>query len=308
MPADAQQHVLREAGVGVAVVEARGDHAPQAVVLGHVGVEQEQRHAPDVDPPDLRVHVLVADADADHERGAVRRRDDGARDALGIGRHPVLLLPPRGVDALAEVPAPVHEPDRDERQPAVGRLLEDVAREGPEAARVDRQRLVHRVLGTEERHRVVGGHGPGRGGRAELGGHDLLERRDARQQLVVVRGPCERGRGGLLQQPHRIAPARAPPRRVDRAEDARPARQPGPAVVVREPGQAGERFRDAGGEVGGRPGEVLRSATGSALQVVRVFCGRHGAWHDGRRRRPVRVECCAGPPLRLASASATLGG
>ena len=61
--ADAEDRVLREPRVGVAVVQARGDPAAHAVVLGQLGVEQEQRDAPDVDPPDLRDDVGVADRD-----------------------------------------------------------------------------------------------------------------------------------------------------------------------------------------------------------------------------------------------------
>ena len=63
--ADAEQHVLREAHVGVADVQARGDPAGGAVVLGPVGVEQEERDAADVDAPDLRDDLDVADRHGD---------------------------------------------------------------------------------------------------------------------------------------------------------------------------------------------------------------------------------------------------
>ena len=47
--------------VGVAHVQARGDPAVGDVVLGPVGVEQQQRHAADVDAPDLGDDLPVAD-------------------------------------------------------------------------------------------------------------------------------------------------------------------------------------------------------------------------------------------------------
>jgi hypothetical protein len=59
----AEQRVLRQAGVRVAVVQARGDPAVEAVVLRQQRVEQEQRHAADVQAPHLGDHVALADRD-----------------------------------------------------------------------------------------------------------------------------------------------------------------------------------------------------------------------------------------------------
>ena len=140
----------------VAGVQARADPARHGAVLGPVGVEQEERHAPDVDAPDLRDDLLGADGDGDRDRLAVVAGDERHRLALGIGRHPRLVLPARGVDALAEVALAVEQADGDERQRAVGGLLEDVAGQRPEAAGVDRQRGVDAVLGAEEAHRALG--------------------------------------------------------------------------------------------------------------------------------------------------------
>ena len=166
-PAGAEQRVLLQARAGIAVVQARGDPARDAVVLRHLGVEEEERDAPDVHPPDLRHDVAAADRHGDLQRRALGALGDehGGR-ALGVGRDPELLLPAGDVDALAEVAAAVHEADGDERQRHVGRLLDDVAGQRAQAAGVDRQRLVHRVLGAEERDRAllvddVGPRGPG---------------------------------------------------------------------------------------------------------------------------------------------------
>jgi hypothetical protein len=67
---------------------------------------------------------------------------------------PVLLLPAGQVEPLAEVAAPVDEADADQQQRLVARLLDDVAREDAEAARVDRKRHVKAELRAEERHRT----------------------------------------------------------------------------------------------------------------------------------------------------------
>ena len=95
----------------------------------------------------------------------------------GIGRHPRLVLPAGGVDALAEVALAVEQADGDQRQRPVGGLLEDVAGQRPEAAGVDRQRGVDAVLGAEEAHRALGGGRRGRlGGPRHVGADALLER------------------------------------------------------------------------------------------------------------------------------------
>ena len=148
--ADAEQRVLAEPYAGVADVQARRDPAVGEVVLRAIGVEQQQRHAADVHAPDLRHHRALADRDLDAQRVAVVAGDQRRGHALGVGLDPVLVLPARGVDPLAEVAVPVHEADRHQRQAHVGRLLEDVARQHAQPARVDRQRLVDRVLGAEE--------------------------------------------------------------------------------------------------------------------------------------------------------------
>ena len=62
--AHAEQQVLGEAQVARAGVQARADPARDGAVLGPVGVEQEERHAPDVDAPDLRDDLLGADGDS----------------------------------------------------------------------------------------------------------------------------------------------------------------------------------------------------------------------------------------------------
>ena len=86
-------------------------------VLGPVGVEQQQRHAADVDAPDLGDDLALADRHGDRQRLAVLAGDERGGHAVGIGVDPVLVLPAGGVDALAEVAVAVHQADRDERQP-----------------------------------------------------------------------------------------------------------------------------------------------------------------------------------------------
>ena len=260
--ADAEQHVLRQAGGAVAVVQARRDPARGAPVLGQVGVEQQQRHPPHVDPPHLGGDLIAADRHRDAQRRPVLAGgDEDGRRALGVGRHPELLLPAAVVDALAEVAVAVHEPDGDERQGPVGCLLEDVAGQRAQPAGVDRQRGVHAVLGAEEGERPLLGERAGGGRPGQVG----------EQRQLELLGPCdERGIAGrpqqrlgrrLLQQPDRIAAARAPAIGIDVAKDVGAVGQPGPAVVVGQPREDAERPRQPRAQRARGAYDVLCSAS-----------------------------------------------
>ncbi len=249
--ADAQQQVLAEPDVPVADVQPRGDPAVGEVVLRPVGVEQQQRHAADVDAPDLGDEVAAAERHPHGDRLAVVARHERTGHAVRVGVDPVLVLPAGGVDPLAEVAVAVHQADGDERHAAVRALLEDVARQHAEAAGVDRERAVHGVLGAEERRRVLGR--DRRLGR--LGGQRGLDRVDQRglpREEPGVLGQLGQPVGmGLLEQPHRVAGTRPPACRVDRLEQLRAAGRPRPAVVVGEARERPEGLGQARAERGG---------------------------------------------------------
>ena len=247
--AHAEQQVLGEAQVARAGVQARADPACHRAVLRAVGVEQEERHAPDVEAPDLRDDVLGADGDGDRDRLAPVAGDEGHRLALGIGRHPRLVLPAGGVDALAEVALAVEQADGDQRQRPVGGLLEDVAGQRPEAAGVDRQRGVDAVLGAEEAHRALGGGRAGRlGGPRHVGADALLQRPGALDEALVGGGALQRVGCHLGQQPDRVLAAQLPALRIDGAKGVGTAGRPRPAQVVGGPRQRVQRRGHARGK------------------------------------------------------------
>ena len=265
-----EQHVLGHADVLVGLVQPRGDPLLHRAVLGEVGVEQEQRDAADVDAPDLGRYVRVVDRDLDRQRPVVGAGDERGRQPLRVGVDPVLVLPPAGVDPLAEVALSVHQPDRDHRDRAVGGLLEQVAGERAEAARVDRHRHVDPVLGAQERHRPGGV--DRRVVRALEIGLDLgLDRGGPLEQARVGGGAAQGGCRCLLQEADRILVGEREPLGVDRLEQLRTAGQPGPAVVVGESRQRREGIRKA-------LGEFLRCAPDVFAAVVH----RHPAVAHGR--------------------------
>ena len=186
-----EAHVARRRRTGASVIQ-RADRA----VLGPVGVEQEERHAADVDAPDLRDDlaaptgtVTVIGSPSSPVTSAAGRRSGSVVD-------PVLVLPAGGVDALAEVALAVQQADGDERQRAVGGLLEDVAGERAEAAGVDRQRA--RGCRTRRRRsdRALGAGGAGRLRGSRRVGADARPPAPARARAAPRRPRRARARRG----------------------------------------------------------------------------------------------------------------
>ena len=147
-PADAEHELLPEPVLAVAPVERVGD-APGALrVALDVGVEEQERHAGRLGPPDLCAHGLAGQVDGDRDRRAARVALERQAALLGIDLDVALLLAV-AVDGLAEVAHPVEQADGDEREAEVGGRLEVVSGEDAEPARVDGQLLADAELHAE---------------------------------------------------------------------------------------------------------------------------------------------------------------
>ena len=90
--ADAEQDLLAQAVLAVAAVEAVGDGALGRRVLGHVRVEQQQRHAADVDAPEHGVQRRRPGAARDPDARAVRREHGRERQERRVEVDELLLL------------------------------------------------------------------------------------------------------------------------------------------------------------------------------------------------------------------------
>ena len=304
-PTHAEQHVLGQAGVAVGLVETGGDPPLERPVRRQVGVEQEQRHPADVDPPDLRGDPGVIDRDGDRHRLAVAAGHQRRRQPLRIGVHPVLVLPPGGIDALAEVPLAVHQPDRHEWQRPVRGFLQQVAGQRTQAAGVYGQRHVDAVLRAQERDRpggidrLDGGLERDDGGPIEIDGNRILERGRPLEQPRVGRRPLQNAGGRLLEQTDGVLRAQLKAMGVDRREQLGTSRRPRPAIVVGNPRQRRERPRNPLRELGGGASDVFSAVGQGGGQVVHGsrLWGTRGAavavgrgWVDRWTRSP---ELCA---------------
>ena len=149
-PAHAEQHLLLQAQLPAATVEAFGHAATSVVVAGHVGVEQEQGHPADLGAPDVGLELTAAgQRQADQRRCAVLLAQQREGQSVGVQHGIGLLLPALAVQALAEVARRVEEPHPDDRHPDVGGGLEVVTGEDPQATGILRQRGGDAELGAE---------------------------------------------------------------------------------------------------------------------------------------------------------------
>ena len=214
-------------------------------VAWDVGVEQQERHAADVDAPHAEGHVVPSERDANDDRRAVGPAHRAHGEALGVHLGPVLVLEAAQVEALMEVAAAVEEPQADQRHPKVGRLLQEIAGQDPEAARVHRQGLVDAELRREIGDRVLcAGAGRRRRRGRELGLQAGERRRRAPGE---IRGPGALQQQGLGEQANGVPIAGGPALGVDVAKERLAIGLPGPPVVE---GEAGE-----GSELGRHPGQ-----------------------------------------------------
>ncbi len=152
--ADAEHQLLLEPRGAVAAVETVRDGAVALAVLRHIGVEKKQPHVADARLPHLHRELAAGEGELDREVAAVLLhrldRQIGELRVVVVG-----ALASLGIDRLDEVALAIERAHRDERQLEVARRLAMVAGEDAEAARIERQALVHAELGAEVGHQLV---------------------------------------------------------------------------------------------------------------------------------------------------------
>ena len=134
-----------------------GDRVPVGAVAVDRGVEEVQRHPPDLGLPRTDLDGVAGDVDLDDHIRRVQRQPGG------VEAGEALLLVAVGVEPLTEVALGVQQADADERDAEIRRRLEVIAGEDAEAARVLRQRLaeaeLRREVGDESEWGVADGPG-----------------------------------------------------------------------------------------------------------------------------------------------------
>ena len=227
--ADAQDDLLPQPLVGLGHVEAVGDRARLGRIAREVGVEQEQRHAPDLGLPHRDFHVGAADGGLDLDAFHLLHRQVGAL-VLRID----LDLPGLGVDVLASESLLVEKADRDQGQAHVAGGFQVVAGEHAQTARVDRQ-----AFGDAELEREVSDdHWRMRVEEGRIAVVVLAERGFRFVERLVDVIALQRFLDALIaelaEQEHRILTRLLPSLGVDCAKEILDRRLPRPEKVVRE--------------------------------------------------------------------------
>ena len=126
--ADAEDQLLVQAHLAAADVEDVRDRAVGLVVLGQVGVEEQDRHASDLGEPHRDGQLAARQRDRDRQREPVLVLDPAERQPREVVVGVVVLLVAVGVDRLAEVALAVQQSHADRGEGHVARGLHVVAR------------------------------------------------------------------------------------------------------------------------------------------------------------------------------------
>ena len=128
--AHAEHDLLAEPHLAAADVEDVGDRPVRRIVVRHVGVEQEERHAAHLGDPHGGVDVAAGEVDLDLQRQPVAAAGAPQRQLVRIDIGLGVLLVAVRVDLLPEVAAPIEEAHPHERQRRIGGGLAGGRRRG----------------------------------------------------------------------------------------------------------------------------------------------------------------------------------
>ncbi len=242
--ADAEQQFLEQPVLRRTAVQPVGHLTLGGVVLLHVGVEHQQRHPADLGDPDLRVQLAVAGQSQGHGRGSVTIPEQADRQPVRVHQGVTLLLPALTVQRLREVAVPVQQADTDQRYGEVAGRLQVVTGQDAQAARVLREDVGDAVFRGEVGDRAD--RRTGLGLEPAVVGHIVVQvgygQLEPAKEGVVVGQLVEPGRRDLAEQLDRVTAGAPPQLRVDGLEDVLRLRVPGPAEVVHQGSQAGQRL------------------------------------------------------------------
>ena len=230
--ADPEHELLAHAVLAIAAVQRVRDVARPVGIALDLRVEEIERHAPDLHPPDAEPHRDELPVRVGHLDDRSHRHERERQPARVVARVALELAVVR-VQPLPEVAATVVEADADERDAELGRRLEMVAGKDAETARVEGEALVEAELGREVRDEEVVGLAtlvPPRDALA-LGLQPLLDvaqadgelRRQSAAEVVV---------GQLGEQRRRVVAELAEALRREVAEERSRARRPAEREVA----------------------------------------------------------------------------
>ena len=234
--ADSQDDLLLHPRLAVAAVESRRQLAIPRRVLLEVGVEQIQLYAAEMHEPHRHQHCPVAKRHGGDARLAVGRHRRRDRRIGPVQLLVDLFLPPVEGDVLAEIALRIHESDADERHTEVAGFLAVIAGQDPEAAGVDRQRLMKCEFGgkvgdgstADFRKLALDPRVVRRAGGVEPGAGAVVER----QPFWIVERSINRFRRQQLQHAHGVVRGEPPEGVVETPKDIARVGIPAPPKII----------------------------------------------------------------------------
>jgi hypothetical protein len=289
-PPDTEQDLLLDAPVTAAAVEGFGDVLGRFVVVGDVGVQEQQGHPADLRPPDVGTQdPRPRKHDLDDSSAAIGLTQQGQRHTVRIEHRVGRLLPAVAIERLLEVAGLVEQADPDDRHTEIGSRLQVVAGEDAQAAGVLREDVgdaeLRAEVGNRGRRLQVGLGGPALvpAGFGHVGVQVGAGRRNPGDEVGVV-GQCGEFLGGQArEQANGVGVDLRPADRIDAAEELACVGVPG------EPQVAGKVTEHGDGL--GQDGTYAETADG--------FHG--GSLYVGAQRAPGVVQGAgrdAGPAVR----------
>ena len=240
--ADAEQVFLAHARFQVAAVEAVGELARAGLILGHIGVQEIERHAADLRLPDLRVNAFAAQIHVNEDALATVVFAKRQGHLLEVVDRVAFLLPAVGREVLAEIALLVAQADADQGHAEVAGRLEVVAGEDAKPPGIHGQAGADAVFQAEIGHdglAVAVGKG-NRGGLARQVGRKRLAQVAYPLHEEVVLGQGLQGLlGQAVEEAHRVAGALPPQFAVDLGKKRRDVVVPREKQIV---GQLPKRF------------------------------------------------------------------
>ncbi len=232
--ADTEQKLLEKPVLAAAAVEAIGDRAESVVVVGNVGIEEEEGHAPNGCAPQSCVErTPVGKSKRDPDGRPVRVADDRQRKPVGIENRIGLELPAVGGDRLGEVSGAVEEADPDQGNAKIRSAFQVVARKDAQAPRILRKGGSDAEFGREvcdaRRRLTIDGLVPAR--LADVMTQIVPDLVDPVHETLVRSEFVESLRAHRTEQRDRIEPTRAPQLGRDLREDFTSRLMPRPAEI-----------------------------------------------------------------------------
>ena len=244
--ANPQHDFLADPRVDVAAIQGVGDVAIlRQYVVRYVGIQQVHGDASDAELPDLNEHLAGGQFHRDLQILALGVFHRFQGQSVKVVDRIAFLLPPVGIQELAEITLLVEQAEPDQGIVLVAGRLQMVAREDPQTAGVHRQALGQAVFRGEVGDQFAIGR---RGTLADSRIVHSASRTVERQVALVGGGLLQRGLGNAAQQQHRIVPAFAPLDGIEAAEHRADHGFPTPDDVVGQLSQTRQRVGQAGAD------------------------------------------------------------